>query len=105
MSLWYEHEITDLWCNPYRIITTYNEVATITYDLTVPEDLEILIYAPSATEALRSWTGSSSTLNGTIWNGTDSAGKYPSENSDEYILKVKYAGMKENLAMHIAVYR
>ena len=83
LTIYYDYpafEVKDLLCNSYRIIPLYNEVSTISYELTRDSDITIDITDPDGNHfrTLVDDEFYSAGLYEVVWDGKDDNGKYVS---------------------------
>ncbi len=108
VDLIYDHLISDLSCNPFRIIATNNEITEITYDTNVEANLSVKVFDPSESEFRVIVDDKSQSPSGNpysyIWSGKNDGGKYISEDG-EYRVEVKFTGMKEKAEEIVGVYK
>jgi flagellar hook assembly protein FlgD len=97
-EVYYVHDITNLVCNPYRILPMNNEISKITYDLTVDADVAVNIY-DSDEILFRTFSVLQGEPNEVTWDGRDKDASDPNSKyiSKEglYQIEVKYQGMRE----------
>ena len=100
----YSNDVSNVRINPYRILPLNNEVTTITFDLSIKEDVIVSVFDPNGSLF---WTASvgQSDPNEVIWSGrnTDET-KYPSLEG-EYNVEVRCDGMEEKEESVINVYK
>jgi parallel beta-helix repeat protein len=106
--VYYDEPLSDLRCNPYRIISTNNEVCKITYELKYGVDITIKIYDPDG-DFITLLDSDAQTVGQkeVIWDGKD-----PDDPDGKYILKegvyrieVKCEDTGEKLDGSITVYK
>jgi hypothetical protein len=103
VEVYYVHDITNLVCNPYRILPLNNEVSKITYDLTTDANMVVTVYDPCGVlfttlidDVQQTVASNPQEL---TWYGRD---KDPSDSESRYIAKegaylvrVRFVGMRE----------
>lgn len=113
VELYYDHEITNLGCNPRRVIGTYNEFTTITYDIACDANVSIKIYDPCDLLFLvlvdNETQQYSQNPQQIVWSPrqgepNDPNSKYISEEGF-YEVEVKLTGMKEKAECNLVVYK
>jgi flagellar hook assembly protein FlgD len=83
----YQKPISNLTVNPYRILISYGEFATISYDLVYDDEVTVHIYDTNM-NLFRSFTEQQSAGPNTIvWDGTDANGKYI-QNEGTYTIEI-----------------
>ncbi len=111
VELYYVHDISNLYCNPSRIIPANNELTTIGYNITVDANVVIGIYDPCGIlfATINEFQRTVSNPQQVIWYGRNKApenpdGKYPFKEGT-YTVKVKFAGMRENETTTLTIYK
>jgi hypothetical protein len=113
VQLYYDHGIADLVCNPRRIIATYNEFSTISYNIACDSNVIVSVYDPCnmlfSTLLNNASQQHSQNPQQVIWlprqgepNNPNS--KYISKEGF-YEIEVKFAGMREKARHKLGVYR
>jgi hypothetical protein len=115
IELTYNHQITDVFCNPTRIIPVFNEISTISYTTSMGNLAEwpmtITIYDPDGNKFATVIDNKTQAAgdNSEVWNGrsgsdSDSTRRYPSKNG-AYTVEVRFSGMRENETQIINLYK
>ena len=104
-------QINNLGCNSYRIISTHNEVSTITYDLSDDANVTISIEDPDGSyfATLADEELQTAGLQTVIWDGRDDEGRYVSTEGVYSVTilaeKPGYPSISSSLVGAITVYR
>jgi hypothetical protein len=117
INLTYDHQISNLLCNPTRIIPNFGEITTISYNFVLSDPLTewpmtVKVYDSdealfrtvidqTQTEGDKSvtWDGKSGLL-----SDPDSDRRYPSKEG-EYTVEVRFSGMREKATQKINMYK
>jgi len=111
VELYYVHDISNLRCNPYRIVPLNNEVSKIAYELSCDENIAIEVYDPcgvlftTLVDAELQTQGSHEV----IWYGKDRPPTDPNSRyiaiEGDYLVRVKFVGMREKEEATIKAYK
>jgi len=101
VELNYPHKISGVKCWPYRIIPTNGEITNISYSTSVEADIVVEIIDPLE-NVIRTIEDNGS--HNVIWDGKNNFGKYIAVDG-QYIVRVRYSGMRENSEYTMSVYR
>lgn len=100
----YQTPISDLTVDPYRILASYGEIATISYNLVYDANVTVNFYDPSM-DLFYSVSEQQSVGTNTItWNGTDANGKYI-QNEGDYIIEIVADPFDEKTLGTVLVYQ
>ncbi|MHC4618594.1 MAG: right-handed parallel beta-helix repeat-containing protein [Planctomycetota bacterium] len=107
----YVHDITNLECNPYRILPLNNEVSHITYDLTTGANMVVTVYDPCdalfttlVDDELQTQGSHQLTWYGMNKDPNDPTSRYISKDGP-YLVRVRFVGMRESEETTIAAYK
>jgi hypothetical protein len=111
IEVYYDHDINNLQCNPYRIIPVNDEVSKITYDLTVDANMVVTVYDPCGVLFTTLVDDELQTEGGQelIWYGRDKDpgdpdGVYISKEG-QYLVRIRFVGMREKDEATITAYK
>ncbi|MHC4648389.1 MAG: right-handed parallel beta-helix repeat-containing protein, partial [Planctomycetota bacterium] len=111
VELYYVHDITNLTCNPYRILPLNNELSKITYDLTTDANMVVAVYDPEGAlfttlvdDELQTQGSPQLTWYGMNKDPNDPDSRYISKDG-AYLVRVRFVGMRESEETTIGAYK
>jgi parallel beta-helix repeat protein len=108
VELTYPHRVSNVQASPCRFIPTYDEITTITYDVTVDANMVVSIYDPTG-QLFRTLTAPQADPNEVVWDGRNKDAEQPDSRyiskDGTYRIEVRYEGMREKEEGVVTVYK